>query len=43
MAVVLIVLCALTIVALTYQGAGAWLRDRERRRRADGGPNRDGS
>jgi len=32
-AVVLIGLCALAVVSLTYLGVGAWLRDRERRRR----------
>jgi hypothetical protein len=36
-AVALLVICAFIIVALTYLGAGAWLRDRERRRRSGGG------
>jgi len=39
-AVVVIVICVFVIVGLTYMGAGAWLRDRERnaeRRRRDGG------
>jgi hypothetical protein len=35
--VLIIVGCALVIIALTYQGAAAYLRDRERRR-GGGGP-----
>ena len=30
MEVVLILICAFVIIGLTYMGAGAWLRDRER-------------
>jgi hypothetical protein len=33
--VVIILACALVIIALTYQGAAAWLRDRERRKGRD--------
>jgi hypothetical protein len=37
--VVLIILgCALVIVALTYQGAAAYLRDKARRRGSGGDP-----
>ncbi|HUR72918.1 MAG TPA: hypothetical protein VMZ00_01505 [Sporichthya sp.] len=36
--VVILTSCALVIVALTYYGAGAYLRDRERQRRRDGDP-----
>jgi hypothetical protein len=36
--VVILTSCALVIIALTYYGAGAYLRDRDRRRRkGDGG------
>jgi hypothetical protein len=34
--VLIIVGCAFVIIALTYQGVGAYLRDRERRRGGGG-------
>jgi hypothetical protein len=36
-ALVVILGCAFVIVGLTYYGVGAWLRDRELRRRSDPG------
>jgi hypothetical protein len=44
--VVLILVCVFVIVGLTYMGAGAWLRDRERNathRREHGRGGEDGS
>ncbi|MEY2514802.1 MAG: hypothetical protein QOJ89_2160 [bacterium] len=43
--VVLILVCVFVIIGLTYMGAGAWLRDRERsaaHRRRQGGGGEDG-